>query len=48
MGESEKSVAFSVTIQATDHTLLEQEIEQLCQKIIEAVTIATNGTLRKA
>ena len=45
--EDKKSIAFSVSIQASDHTLSEQEIEQLCQKIIEAVSKNTNGVLRK-
>lgn len=46
--EGKKSVAFSVDIQANDHTLLDSEIEQLCAKIIETVTQNTKGALRSA
>ena len=48
IAQGEKSVAFSVEIQALDHTLSELEIEQLCQKIIDNVTQITKGTLRSA
>jgi phenylalanyl-tRNA synthetase beta chain len=41
-----KSIAFSVTIQALDHTLSEQEIEDLSKKIIASVIENTNGSLR--
>lgn len=46
--ENKKSIAFSVCIQAQDHTLHDQEIEQLCQKITDAVIKATGGELRSA
>ena len=46
--DGKKSVAFSVTIQASDHTLADSEIEQLCQKIIETISQNTKGTLRSA
>ncbi len=46
MEVGKKSIAFSVSIQASDRTLLDQEIEALSQKIIEAVIKATGGTLR--
>lgn len=45
---NKKSIAFSVSIQAQDHTLHDQEIEQLCKKITEAVIKATGGELRGA
>lgn len=46
MEENRKSVAFNVHIQALDHTLLESEIDELCQKIIDTVVKNTNGILR--
>ncbi|MGB4191866.1 MAG: phenylalanine--tRNA ligase subunit beta [Rickettsiales bacterium] len=45
---NKKSIAFSVSLQANDRTLSEIEIEEVSQKIIEAVTKSTNGTLRSA
>ncbi len=41
-----KSVAIEVQIQPTDHTLSEDEIEAICQKVIAKVQGATNGVLR--
>jgi phenylalanyl-tRNA synthetase beta chain len=46
--DGKKSIGFSVAIQAADHTLSDSEIEQLCSKIIDAVTQNTKGTLRSA
>ncbi len=43
---NKKSIAFSVSIQAMDHTLHEQEIEQLCKKITNSVIKLTGGELR--
>jgi phenylalanyl-tRNA synthetase beta chain len=42
----QKSVALAVTIQPVDKTLTDEEITGLSQKIIEAVTKQTGGTLR--
>ena len=44
--EGKKSVAFKVVIQAQDHTLTEEEIDSLSQKIISSVSNSTNGILR--
>ena len=41
-----KSVALAVTIQPTEKTLTDTEIESLSKKIVEAVTAKTGGTLR--
>jgi phenylalanyl-tRNA synthetase beta chain len=41
-----KSVALGVTIQPVDKTLTEEEIVALSQKIVDAVTKQTGGTLR--
>ncbi|KAA0683008.1 phenylalanine--tRNA ligase subunit beta [Roseomonas genomospecies 6] len=44
--EGRKSVALSVTLQPTERTLTEPEIEAVSQKIVAAVTKATGGSLR--
>ncbi|MCA3555633.1 phenylalanine--tRNA ligase subunit beta [Aestuariivirga sp.] len=41
-----KSLAIEVTLQPKDKTLTEPEIEAVSQKIVQAVTKATGGTLR--
>jgi len=41
-----KSVAISVALQPSDHTLTDAEIEQVSQKIVAAVTKATGAVLR--
>lgn len=46
--EGKKSVGFTVTIQANDHTLSDIEIDQLSQKIIDVVIQTTKGVLRSA
>jgi phenylalanyl-tRNA synthetase beta chain len=46
LGEGRKSIAFSVTLQAPDRTLTEDDIAAAQQKIVAAVTKATGGTLR--
>ncbi len=46
LGAGKKSVALSVTLQAMDRTLKDEEIEVTAQKIIAAVTQSTGGTLR--
>ncbi|MFM9842423.1 MAG: phenylalanine--tRNA ligase subunit beta [Dongiaceae bacterium] len=46
LGQGRKSIAFSVTLQAPDRTLTEDDIAAALQKIVAAVTKATGGTLR--
>ena len=44
--EDKKSVAINVTLQALDKTLTEKDIDQVSQKIIEAVKDKTGATIR--
>jgi len=44
--EGKKSLAIAVTIQPRDRTLTDREIEEIAQKIVNAVTKATGGVLR--
>lgn len=46
--EGKKSLAISTTFQAPDHTLIDEEIEILCGKIVVEVNKATNGRLRES
>jgi len=46
LGEGRKSIAISVTLQPTERTLTEAEIEAVAAKIVAAVNKATGGTLR--
>ena len=46
LGEDKKSLAISVTLQPTEQTLTDSDIEAVGQKIIAAVTKATGGVLR--
>ncbi len=46
LGEGKKSLALSVTLQPTQGTLTEAEIEAVSQKIVAAVVKATGGSLR--
>jgi len=46
LGEGRKSIALSVTLQPTERTLTEAEIEAVGAKIVAAVNKATGGTLR--
>ena len=46
VGEGKKSVAVSVTLQPTDKTLTDEEIEAVAKKVVDAVVKATGGTLR--
>ena len=41
-----KSLAIAVTLQPTDRTLTDAEIEAVAAKIVAAVSKATGGTLR--
>jgi phenylalanyl-tRNA synthetase beta chain len=46
LGAGKKSLALSVTLQPTERTLTDAEIEAVCAKIVAAVVKATGGTLR--
>lgn len=46
VGENEKSVAISVTLQPTEHTLTDPEIDAVSDKIVAAVGKQTGGVLR--
>jgi phenylalanyl-tRNA synthetase beta chain len=46
IGEGKKSVAISITLQPTDRTLTDDEIEAVGAKVVAAVTKATGGELR--
>jgi phenylalanyl-tRNA synthetase beta chain len=46
LGRDRKSVAIEVTLQPTERTMTEQEIEAVAAKIVAAVEEATGGTLR--
>ncbi len=46
LGAGRKSLALSVTLQPTDRTLTESEIDAVSQKIVAAVVKATGGSLR--
>jgi phenylalanyl-tRNA synthetase beta chain len=44
--EGKKSLAIAVTLQPVERTLTDAEIEAVCNKIVAAVTKATNAVLR--
>ncbi len=46
IGEGRKSVAIEVTLQPTDKTMTDEEIEAVAKKIVAAVVKTTGGTLR--
>ncbi|MCO5134889.1 MAG: phenylalanine--tRNA ligase subunit beta, partial [Phyllobacteriaceae bacterium] len=46
LGEGKKSVAIEVTLQPTEKTLTDEEIEAVSKKIIENVAKSTGGVLR--
>jgi phenylalanyl-tRNA synthetase beta chain len=46
LGEGKKSVAIEVTLQPTERTMTEQEIEAVAAKVVAEVEKATGGTLR--
>ena len=46
MGEGKKSLAIEVTIQPTEKTLTDEEIDAVSKAVIAAVVKATGGTLR--
>jgi phenylalanyl-tRNA synthetase beta chain len=43
---SKKSLAVEITIQPKKETLKDNEIDSICEKIIQAIEKATNGKLR--
>ena len=44
--KDKKSVAINVTLQASDKTLSEKDLDQISKKIIEAVKEKTGATIR--
>ena len=46
VGEGKKSVAISITLQPTDKTLTDEEIEAVAKKVVDGVVKATGGVLR--
>jgi phenylalanyl-tRNA synthetase beta chain len=46
MGPGKKSLAIEVTLQPTEKTLTDEEIEAVSKRIVAAIEKATNGTLR--
>lgn len=46
VGEGKKSLAVSITLQPTEKTLTDEEIEAVAKKVVDAVVKATGGTLR--
>jgi phenylalanyl-tRNA synthetase beta chain len=46
LGEDRKSVAIEVSIQPTDRTLTDEDLEALTSRVVDNVTKATGGTLR--
>jgi phenylalanyl-tRNA synthetase beta chain len=47
LGEGKKSLALEVTLQPTEKTLTDEEIEAVAAKVIAAVGKATGGKIRK-
>ena len=47
MGAGKKSIALTVRLQPSEKTLTDAEIEAVSAKIVEKVTKATGGTLRR-
>ena len=47
MGAGKKSIALTVRLQPRDKTLTDAEIEAVAARIVEKVTKATGGTLRR-
>lgn len=47
LGEGKKSIAIEVTLQPTEKTLTDEEIEAVSKKIIENVEKSTGGVLRR-
>jgi phenylalanyl-tRNA synthetase beta chain len=47
LGDHKKSIAIRVSLQSQDHTLTEEEIQGISQKVIRLVTENTGGALRQ-
>jgi phenylalanyl-tRNA synthetase beta chain len=47
LGKNKKSIAFSITLQPTDKTFTNEEIENISQKIIQKISQDFSGTLRE-
>jgi len=46
LGEGKKSLALEITLQPTEQTLTDKEIDAVAAKIIAAVRKATGGVIR--
>lgn len=46
VGEGKKSLAFSLTYRAADHTLTSEEVERAHERLVKKVTRAVNGEVR--
>jgi phenylalanyl-tRNA synthetase beta chain len=46
LGEGKKSVAVEISLQPTDKTLTDKDLDAIAVKIVGAVTKATGATLR--
>ena len=46
LGEGKKSVAIEIALQPKDHTLTDQEIDTVSEKIVAAVSKATGAVIR--
>jgi phenylalanyl-tRNA synthetase beta chain len=46
LGKNKKSMAIKVTMQASDRTLTEDEIQELSSKIVAAIEKSTSGSVR--
>ncbi len=44
--QGKKSIAFSILIQPNDRTLTDKELEEIQQKVLDAVTRKTGASLR--
>ena len=46
LGPNKKSMAIKVTIQASDRTLKDNEIQDICSKIVKSIEKSTSGSVR--
>ena len=46
LGPNKKSMAIKVTIQASDRTLKDNEIQDICLKIVKSIEKSTSGSVR--
>ena len=47
IGENEKSVAISVTLQPIEGTFTDAQIDSVAEKIVKSISRQTNGVLRE-